>query len=132
MGMAGKSGAGIEVAGLTRAFGDVRALDGLSLQARPGEVTALIGPNGAGKTTLLLVLATLLAPDSGTVRINGVDSVDQPRAVRAEIGWMPDGFGTWDTLTVTEVLTTVTAGVPHPARHRHTAGGRAAPARPPR
>ncbi len=115
--MVGMAGAGIEVSGLTRSFGDVRALDGLSLQARPGEVTALIGPNGAGKTTLLLVLATLLAPDDGMVRVCGLDPVVEPRAVRAQIGWMPDGFGTWDTLTVTEVLTTVAQAyrIPRPA-----------------
>jgi ABC-2 type transport system ATP-binding protein len=100
---------GIEVTGATRAFGSVQAVDHIDLQARPGEVTALVGPNGAGKTTLLLMLATLLAPDAGTIRIAGLDPVAEPRQVRAAIGWMPDAFGTWDALTVREVLETVGA-----------------------
>jgi len=100
---------GIEVTGATRAFGSVQAVDHIDLLARPGEVTALVGPNGAGKTTLLLMLATLLAPDGGTIRIAGLDPVAEPRQVRAAIGWMPDAFGTWDALTVREVLETVGA-----------------------
>ena len=98
---------GIEVRGVRRTFGDVVAVDGMDLEAPPGEVTALVGPNGAGKTTLLLVLATLLVPDSGSVRVAGHDPVTQPRAVRSRIGWMPDVFGTWETLTCREVLATV-------------------------
>jgi ABC-2 type transport system ATP-binding protein len=98
---------GIEVRGVRRTFGDVVAVDGIDLDAPPGEVTALVGPNGAGKTTLLLLLATLLVPDSGTVRVAGHDPVTEPRAVRARVGWMPDVFGTWETLTCREVLTTV-------------------------
>ena len=100
---------GIEVTGVRRAFGSVLAVDHIDLQARPGEVTALVGPNGAGKTTLLLMLATLLAPDEGSIRIAGIDPVAAPREVRATMGWMPDGFGTWDALTVREVLETVAA-----------------------
>jgi ABC-2 type transport system ATP-binding protein len=100
---------GIEVSGVRRAFGSVLAVDHIDLQARPGEVTALVGPNGAGKTTLLLMLATLLAPDSGSISIAGIDPMTSPRKVRAAIGWMPDGFGTWDALTVREVLETVGA-----------------------
>jgi ABC-2 type transport system ATP-binding protein len=99
----------IEVQGVRRAFGDVLAVDSISLTARPGEVTALIGPNGSGKTTLLLMLATLLVPDQGAIRIDGLDPVTQPTEVRARIGWMPDGFGTWDALTVREVLHTIGA-----------------------
>jgi ABC-2 type transport system ATP-binding protein len=101
--------AGIEVTGAKRAFGSVQAVDHIDLQARPGEVTALVGPNGAGKTTLLLMLATLLAPDGGSIRIAGLDPVAEPRQVRAAMGWMPDAFGTWDALTVREVLETVGA-----------------------
>jgi ABC-2 type transport system ATP-binding protein len=99
----------IEVQGVRRAFGDVLAVDSISLTAEPGEVTALIGPNGSGKTTLLLMLATLLVPDQGQIRIDGLDPVSQPTEVRARIGWMPDGFGTWDALTVREVLHTIAA-----------------------
>ena len=112
---------GIEVTGVRRAFGSVLAVDHIDLRARPGEVTALVGPNGAGKTTLLLMLATLLAPDSGSIRIAGIDPVTAPREVRAAMGWMPDGFGTWDALTVREVLETVGAAyrlAPEAARVR--------------
>ena len=100
---------GIEVVGVRRAFGDVLAVDEISLTARPGEVTALIGPNGSGKTTLMLMLASLLVPDRGTILIDGHDPVVAPAEVRRRIGWMPDGFGTWDALTVREVLETIAA-----------------------
>lgn len=109
------AGDGIVVEGVRRAFGDVVAVDEISLTAHPGEVTALIGPNGAGKTTLMLMLATLLVPDRGTITIDGVDPVDDPREVRRRIGWMPDGFGTWDALTVREVLHTIGAAYDMPA-----------------
>jgi ABC-2 type transport system ATP-binding protein len=98
---------GIEVRGVRRTFGDVVAVDHIDLDAPGGQVTALVGPNGAGKTTLLLVLATLLVPDAGTARVAGFDPVTEPRAVRARSGWMPDTFGTWESLTCVEVLQTV-------------------------
>src|SRR3954447_3673972 len=98
---------GVVATGVRRSFGDVEAVRGIDITASGGEVTALVGPNGAGKTTLLLVLATLLVPDEGTVRIAGYDPVTEPRAVRARVGWMPDGLGTWEALTCREVLTTV-------------------------
>ncbi|MGE9807237.1 ABC transporter ATP-binding protein [Janibacter sp. G1551] len=103
----GATGAGIEVRGVRRAFGSVLAVDDITLTAAPGEVTALIGPNGSGKTTLMLMLASLLVPDRGEIRIDGFDPVTQPADVRARIGWMPDGFGTWDSLKVREVLSII-------------------------
>lgn len=96
--------AGVEAARIRRSFGEVIALDHVDLAAPPGAVTALVGPNGSGKTTLLLVLATLLRPDSGTVWVANHDPVTDPQAVRALTGWMPDSFGTYDTLTAREVL----------------------------
>jgi ABC-type multidrug transport system ATPase subunit len=98
--------AGIGTRGVTRTFGAVQALAGVDLDARPGAVTALVGPNGSGKTTLLLILAGLLTPDSGTVRVAGHDPVADGPAARALTGWMPDAFGTWDSLTAREVLAT--------------------------
>ena len=115
--------AGIEVTGVRRAFGSVLAVDHIDLRAKPGEVTALVGPNGAGKTTLLLMLATLLAPDNGSIRIAGLDPIAEPGQVRAAMGWMPDAFGTWDALTVREVIETVGAAyrmAPAAARARTT------------
>lgn len=102
-------GDGIVARGLHRAFGPIKALDGVELTARAGAVTALVGPNGSGKTTLLLVLAGLLVPDSGSVTVAGHDPVTHGAAARARTGWMPDTFGTWDSLTAREVLLTFAA-----------------------
>lgn len=104
-----ESSRGIRAAGVRRGFGDVQALADVDLEARPGRVTALVGPNGSGKTTLLLVLAGLLVPDAGQVTVAGFDPVTQGPQARARTGWMPDVFGTWDSLTAREVLTTVAA-----------------------
>ena len=98
---------GITARGVRRTFGDVVAVDHIDLDAPAGAVTALVGPNGSGKTTLLLVLASLLVPDAGQVTVAGYDPVTEPRGVRARTGWMPDVFGTWETLTCREVLLTV-------------------------
>jgi len=98
------SGTGVVASGVRRTFGPVEAVRGIDLTAAPGEVTALVGPNGAGKTTLLLVLATLLVPDAGEVRVAGFDPVREPDAVRARMGWSPDVFGLYDNLTGREYL----------------------------
>lgn len=95
---------GIDVDSVARSFGPVHAVRDVSLQARPGEITALVGPNGSGKTTLLLMLASLLEPDRGTIRIAGLDPVTQPTAVRSLLGWMPDVLGSWPNLTVRSTL----------------------------
>ncbi|TDD39672.1 ABC transporter ATP-binding protein [Actinomadura sp. KC06] len=100
----GHGGFGIEARGVTRSFGSVQALGGLDLTVPYGQVTALVGPNGAGKTTLLLILATLLAPDAGLVRIAGHDVRRRPAEARDALGWMPDTFGVYDQLTVDEYL----------------------------
>ncbi|WP_159795350.1 ABC transporter ATP-binding protein [Puerhibacterium puerhi] len=104
-----ESSRGIHAVGVRRAFGEVQALADVRLEARPGRVTALVGPNGSGKTTLLLVLAGLLVPDAGQVSVAGFDPVTEGPQARARTGWMPDVFGTWDSLTAREVLTTVAA-----------------------
>jgi ABC-2 type transport system ATP-binding protein len=76
----------IDAVGVTKAFGDVVALDQVHLQARRGTVTALLGHNGAGKTTLVNVLSTVLPPDSGSARVAGYDVVQDGHRVRARIG----------------------------------------------
>jgi len=96
---------GITVSGVRRTFGSVHAVADASLSVPPGSVTALIGPNGSGKTTLMLMLATLLAPDAGQIRIAGHDPVTDPAAVRARMGWMPDALGSWPTLSPRAALT---------------------------
>ncbi|MEO6529404.1 MAG: ABC transporter ATP-binding protein [Specibacter sp.] len=98
---------GLSAVGLSRSFGSVHAVVNMDLLAPAGAVTALIGPNGAGKTTLLLMLASLLAPDSGTVSVMGIDPVMDPAAARAKIGWMPDTLGVWEALTAREILNTM-------------------------
>lgn len=95
---------GVAVRDVWRHFGVVPALSGVNLSAPYGQVTALVGPNGAGKTTLLLILATLLTPDRGEVAVAGLDPARDPDGVRSRIGWMPDAFGVYDQLTVSEYL----------------------------
>jgi ABC-2 type transport system ATP-binding protein len=95
---------GVVVRDVWRHFGTVPALTGMSFTVPYGQVTALVGPNGAGKTTLLLVLASLLRPDRGEVRVAGADPVAEPATVRARMGWMPDSFGVYEQLTVSEYL----------------------------
>jgi ABC-type multidrug transport system ATPase subunit len=81
--------AALELAGVTRCFGEVTALRELTVDVAPGEVVALLGHNGAGKTTTVRLLAGLLAPDAGTVRVRGLDpAVDGP-AVRRQLGVLP-------------------------------------------
>ncbi len=76
----------IEARGLTKTFGDVRALDNLNLTADSGCVTALLGPNGAGKTTFINAVATLLSPSSGELFVDGIDVIKHPKRVRQIIG----------------------------------------------
>ena len=99
-------GGGILVEDVARAFGAVHAVRGASFVAAEGRVTGLVGPNGAGKTTLLLMLASLLAPDRGRIRIGGTDPVTDPSSARRVLGWMPDALGAWPSLTVCESIET--------------------------
>ena len=73
----------IELRELSKAYGDVTALAGLDLDVPDSCLYGLLGPNGAGKTTTLRILATLLAPDAGRVCIDGIDALQDPRAVKA-------------------------------------------------
>jgi ABC-type multidrug transport system ATPase subunit len=95
---------GIVARGVRRSFGAVQAVRNVTLEVPAGRVTGLVGPNGSGKTTLLLMLASLLAPDAGDIRIDGVDPVAEPQAARAIIGWMPDALGAWGALTARETV----------------------------
>ncbi|MCO4251989.1 ABC transporter ATP-binding protein [Pseudarthrobacter raffinosi] len=98
---------GISATAVSRSFGQVHAVEHMDFHAPAGKVTALIGPNGAGKTTLLLMLASLLAPDSGTVTVDGLDPQNHRAEVRKRIGWMPDTLGVWESLTAREILTQI-------------------------
>ncbi len=94
----------VEVRGLRLAYGDHVVLDGVDLTVATGTVHALLGPNGAGKTTAVNILATLLAPDAGTVRVCGYDVTTDPRAVRACIGLTGQFAAVDDLLTAHENL----------------------------
>lgn len=92
----------IEIDTLYKAFGNVHALNGLSLTARDGRVTGLIGPNGAGKTTAFRVVYGLLAPDTGRARVDGIDVADDRLAVQRRLGVLPDVRGLYRRLTARE------------------------------
>src|SRR5262249_26468336 len=97
----------IEVSGLVKHFGEVRALDGVDLTARHGEVLALLGPNGAGKTTLVRVLATLIEADAGEARVLGFDVRRQASELREHIGLSGQYAAVDENLTGLENLTMV-------------------------
>jgi len=98
----------IELEDVTKRFAAsgraVTALDGLSVEIGAGRITGLVGPDGAGKTTLMRLLTGLLAPDSGSVRVLGLDVVRQASEVQASVGYMPQRFGLYEDLSVAENL----------------------------
>lgn len=85
----------VELAGTTKRFGPVLALDSVDLRVEPGETVVLVGPNGSGKTTLLQLVAGTLEPDAGSVLVAGHDVVRQRRAARARTGAVLGGPGGW-------------------------------------
>jgi sodium transport system ATP-binding protein len=92
----------IEAHGLSKRFGTVAAVSGVSLRALDGRITGLLGPNGAGKSTTLRILYTVLAPDSGDALIDGVSVVGDPLAARRRMGVLPHGAGLYPNLTARE------------------------------
>lgn len=100
----------IEVHGLLKTFHDkkrgaIRAVDGIDFACVRGEIFGLLGLNGAGKTTTLRLLATMLSPDGGSIRVGGVDARSHPEAVRAQIGFLTGSTGLYWRLTPREILT---------------------------
>jgi oleandomycin transport system ATP-binding protein len=98
------SGYAIEATGLTKSFGETKALAGVDLAAGRGSVLAVLGPNGAGKTTAVRILATLLRPDGGTARVNGFDVRTQATQVRESIGLTGQFASVDEDLTGTQNL----------------------------
>jgi sodium transport system ATP-binding protein len=92
----------IEVRNLHKRFGAVTAVEDVSFSAADGVVTGLLGPNGAGKTTTLRMLYTLIKPDRGTARVDGLDVAERPMDVRRAIGVLPDSRGLYPRLTARE------------------------------
>jgi ABC-2 type transport system ATP-binding protein len=94
----------IEIAGLVKTFGTTAAIDQLNAQVLAGMITGLVGPDGAGKTTLIRLLAGLLLPTSGSIRVLGFDPTTEPEEIRTRIGYMPQRFGLYEDLTVRQNL----------------------------
>lgn len=94
----------IEVEALTKRYGPLCAVDDLSLTVRKGEVFAFLGPNGAGKTTTVEIIATLRPPTSGMVRVLGMDVTRHKRDIIRRIGVLPQGFASFDRITVSESI----------------------------
>ena len=94
----------IEVDNLSKSYGKVDALKGVSFEVRKGELFGLIGPDGAGKTTLFRLLTTLLNPDSGSAKVEGCDIVKDYLSIRSRIGYMPGRFSLYSDLSVEENL----------------------------
>ena len=89
---------------MSKEYKGLTAVKDLSLDLEAGDIFGFIGPNGAGKTTTIKMLATLLKPTSGRARIDGIDVVEHPEAVRGRIGYMPAFFGIYDDMRVWEYL----------------------------
>ncbi len=110
--------AAVQTFGLTRMYGNLAALYGLDLTVNKGDLFGFIGSNGAGKTTTLRILATFLPPSSGKAVILGRDVVEEADAVRHVIGYMPDFFGVYKDMEVTEYLDFFAACYRIPASQR--------------
>ena len=98
------NGEGLRVEQLTKTYpGGIRALDKVDLRVGPG-LYGLLGPNGAGKSTLMRTLATLQQPDSGSITLDGVDTLADPDYVRRRLGYLPQHIGTYPTVTGRQLL----------------------------
>jgi ABC-2 type transport system ATP-binding protein len=98
-------GASLELTGLSRRFGSVVALDGLTFSVPPGQVFGFLGPNGAGKSTTLRMLCGILEPSEGGGTVLGIDLTRDPERIKSLIGYMSQKFSLYDDLTVAENLT---------------------------
>ena len=94
----------IEIKDLTKTYGSFHALSKMNMTVAKGTVYGFVGPNGAGKSTTMAILATLLAPTSGSVKVAGLEVAEHPKEIRKLIGYMPDFFGVYDDLKVKEYL----------------------------
>jgi ABC-2 type transport system ATP-binding protein len=94
----------LEVKGLAKRYGDVLALQDLTVQVEEGECLVLLGRNGAGKTTALRCMAGVLVPTAGTVSVDGIDAAEDPAAVRARVGLMPEVPGLYERMSARAYL----------------------------
>ncbi|ACY17864.1 ATP-binding cassette domain-containing protein [Haliangium ochraceum] len=94
----------IETSGLSKSYGDVRALRDVSFSIEKGEIIGLLGPNGAGKTTLMKILTGYMQADEGQAQVAGIDVADDPLGVQARIGYLPENAPVYRDMTVREYL----------------------------
>ncbi|MDP4090472.1 MAG: ABC transporter ATP-binding protein [Bacillota bacterium] len=94
----------LKIENLCKRYGRFQAVNNLNLHIPKGEIFGFVGPNGAGKTTTMKIMCGLLSATSGKVIINDIDVIDKPRALKSKIGYMPDFFGVYDDLKVTEYM----------------------------
>jgi ABC-2 type transport system ATP-binding protein len=94
----------IKLSGVTKNFGNLRAVDRLSFEVKKGEIVGLLGPNGAGKSTTMRMVAGYLAPDSGDVVVDDVDVMANPQVAQARIGYMPENNPLYKDMLVRELL----------------------------
>lgn len=94
----------LEIRELRKKYGNFQALDGLNLEIQKGELFGFVGPNGAGKTTTLKIVAGLLSPDGGEILLDGVDALRDNKTLKERIGYVPDFFGVYDNLKVSEYM----------------------------
>lgn len=94
----------LKIENLKKTYGKVPALDGLNMTIKDSALYGFVGPNGAGKTTTIKVITGLLLPDSGKVSINGIDAISEPAKLKESIGYVPDFFGVYDNLKVSEYM----------------------------
>ncbi len=95
----------IEAVGLQKAFGAIRAVNGISLSVNKGEVLGFLGPNGAGKSTTMKMITGFLEPDAGTARICGFDVQTSPKDAKARLGYLPEGAPAYGDMTPAGFLT---------------------------
>jgi ABC-2 type transport system ATP-binding protein len=92
----------VDVKGLSKRFDHVQAIEGLSFAVMPGEIFGLVGPDGAGKTTTMRMLASVMKPDAGAIRIDQVDVLANPDRAKEHVSYMPQRFALYEDLTVDE------------------------------
>ncbi len=95
----------LKLQNVTKSYGEVKVLKNVSLNLQSGGVYGLVGPNGAGKTTLIKLLTTLEMPTSGKISLNNVDLVENPKAIRGKLGYLPQDVNVYPNLTSIEYLT---------------------------
>ena len=99
----------IEAKDLHKRFGDIVAVDGISLEVARGEVLGFLGPNGAGKSTTMKMITGFLEPDAGSARIAGIDMFDDPKAAKAKLGYLPEGAPSYGDMTSRAFLAFIAA-----------------------